>query len=154
MKKLSAGFPYPLALLAATALLTHGTAYGQVTLTVSPSVVSNTYPGVITLNVTGLNTGEQVKIRRWIDLNGNGVVDAGEPLMDAFQLVDNNNSYAVVGGITNINMPFDTNPANGAITATFSIPSAMALENMAGNYIFEVISPTGRFTPVTATFSI
>jgi hypothetical protein len=152
MKKLLAGIPYPSVLLAA--LFTFNVAHAQVTLTVSPSVVSNTYPGVITLNVTGLNTGEKIYITRWIDLNGNGVIDAGEPTMDAFQLVDNDNTYAIVGGITNINMPFDTNPANGAITATFSIPSVMPLDNMAGNYIFEVISPKGRFAPVTATLSI
>ena len=154
MKKLSAGIPYPSVLFAATALFICHIACAQVTLTVSPSVVSNTYAGVITLNITGLNTGEKVNVERFIDLNGNGVVDAGEPLMDAFKLVDNTNSYAIVGGITNINIPFDINPANGAITTTLAIPSAMPLENMAGNFIFEVISPTGRFAPVAATFSI
>lgn len=152
--KLSAGNPCPLALLAAAAIFTCNVSCAQVTLTVSPSVVSNAYPGVITLNITGLNPGEQIYIGKWLDLNGNGEVDAGEPLMDAFQLVDNDNSYAIVGGVTNINMPFDTNPANGVITATLSIPSSMPLENMVGNYIFEVISPTGRFAPVTATFLI
>lgn len=141
-------------LLALAALFAVNAANAQVTLTVSPSVVSNTYPGSISLNISGLNTGEQVYIGRWVDLNGNGVVDSGEPLMDAFQLVDNNNSYAVVGGATNIDMPFDTNPTDGLITATISIPPAMSIENMSGNYIFEVISPTGRFTPATATFSI
>ncbi|HEV2327219.1 MAG TPA: hypothetical protein VGY56_00340 [Verrucomicrobiae bacterium] len=154
MKKLSAGIPYRSVLLAATALFICRMACAQVTLTVSPSVVSNTYPGVITLNITGLNTGEKIYVTRWIDLNGNGVIDAGEPLMEAFQLVDNDNSYAIVGGITNINIPFDINPANGAITTTLAIPSAMPLENLAGNFVFEVISPTGRFAPVTATFSI
>lgn len=135
-------------------MFTYNVAHAQVTLTINPSVVSNTYPGVITLNITGLNTGEKIYIGKWLDVNGNGVIDAGEPLMEAFQLVDNTNSYAIVGGVTNINMPFDINPANGAITATLSIPSAMPLENMAGNYIFEVISPKGRFAPVTAAFSV
>lgn len=126
----------------------------QVALTVSPAIVSNTYPGVITLNITGLNSGEQVYVGKWLDLNGNGAVDADEPLMEAFQLVDNDNGYAIVGGITNINMPFDTNPTNGVITATLSIPSAMPLENMSGHYVFQVISPTDRFAPVSATLFV
>ena len=42
-----------------------------VTLTVSPAVVSNTYPGVITLNITGLTNTEQVVVQRcdWDPLN-------------------------------------------------------------------------------------
>ncbi|HEX3626630.1 MAG TPA: carboxypeptidase-like regulatory domain-containing protein [Verrucomicrobiae bacterium] len=154
MKNLLARIPYSSLLLAIATLFVANVGHAQVTLIVSPSVVSNTYPGVITLNVSGLNSGEKIYIGKYLDLNGNGAIDAGEPLMDAFPLVDNDDSYAVVGGATNINMPFDTNPANGVISAGFSIPSAMPLENMAGNYIIEVISPKGRFAPVTATFSI
>jgi hypothetical protein len=126
----------------------------QVTLTVSPSVISNTYPGVITLTITNLLNGEKVGIQRWIDLNGNGAVDPGEPMLDSFKLTDNDNSSAMIGGITNVNVPIDGNPAQGAITTTVNFPPGMTLENLAGHFVYSVVSPTGRFAPVTATFVV
>jgi hypothetical protein len=126
----------------------------QVGLTVTPSTVSNTYSGVITLTITGLTNGETVGIQRWIDLNGNGAIDAGEPMMDAFRVTDNNVSSAIIGGVTNVNVPIDINSSTGAITTTLNFVPAMALENMAGKYVYRVVSPTARFAPVTATFAV
>src|ERR1039457_4469666 len=80
-----------------------------VTLIVTPSVISNTYSEVIMLNITGLTNTETVTIQRWLDFNGNGSIDAGEPMIDAFQITDNNLTNALIGGITNLNVPFDTN---------------------------------------------
>jgi hypothetical protein len=126
--------------------------FAQPTLTVSPSVISNTYPGVITLNITGLTNTEKVTIQRWLDGNANGSIDAGEPMIDAFKITDG--GAMVIGGITNINVPFDSNPTNGAITTTLNCPAALLLDNMVGHYIFQLVSPTGRFSPVTATFAV
>ena len=125
-----------------------------VTLTVNPSVISNTYPGVITLTINNLQSGEKVGIQRWIDLNGNGVVAPGEPMLDSFKLTDNDSSSAMIGGITNVNVPIDGNPAQGAIMATVNFPPGMTLENLAGHFVYSLVSPTGRFTPVTATFVV
>ncbi|MGA2854136.1 MAG: hypothetical protein ABSE90_08410, partial [Verrucomicrobiota bacterium] len=97
-----------------TLLCGNAPAMPQVTLTVSPSVVSNTYPGVITLTITGVTNTEKVGIQRWIDLNTNGVIDAGEPMMDGFKVTDNDSSGAIIGGITNLNVPIDSNPTPGA----------------------------------------
>jgi hypothetical protein len=123
-----------------------------VTLTITPSVISNTYSGVITLNITGLTNTETVTIRRWLDLNGNGTNDAGEPLIDAFNITDNNLTNALIGGITNLNVPFDTNPTSGAITTALNCP--WALDDLVGHYVFQVVSPGGRFSPVPATFAV
>ncbi len=125
-----------------------------VTLTISPAVTSNTYPGLITLTITGLQNGEKVGIQRWIDLNGNGVIDAGEPMMDGFKVSDNNNTNAIIGSITNLNVPEDNNPTQGAVTTTLNMPPGMTLENMVGHYVYSLVSPTGRFAPVTATFQV
>jgi len=133
----------------AVALAFHANA---VTLTVSPSVVSNTYPGVITLNITGLTNTEKVAVQRWIDGNANGVIDAGEPMMDAFKI--NDGDAMVISGVTNLNVPFDSNSATGAITTTVNFAASMAIENMTGHFVYVVASPTGRFAPVTATFEV
>ena len=58
------------------------------TLTVTPSAISNTYSGVITLNITGVTNGEKVEIQTYLDLNANGSIDPGEPMMDAFKIAE------------------------------------------------------------------
>jgi hypothetical protein len=135
-------------------LATSGSALAQQTLTVSPSVVSNTYVGVVTLNITGLTNGEQVTVQKWMDLNGNGVIDAGEPMMDAFKIADNDLTSNLIGGVTNVNIPADSNPTNGTITTTLSFAGNLNIENVTGHYIFRVVSPSGRFLPVSASFVV
>lgn len=127
-------------------------AFAAVTLTVTPSVISNNYGGVITLNIAGLAGGEQVSIQKYFDLNGNGVVDPGEPLVDAFKIKDGGAN--VIGGVTNLNVPFDSNSATGAITTTLEFAPPRSLANAVGQYVFQVSSPSNNFTPVTATFTV
>jgi len=124
----------------------------QQSLTVSPAVTSNTYAGVITLTITGLTNGETVAIRKYLDLNANGSIDPGEPLMDAFKITDG--GAMIIGGVTNINVPFDSNPVAGAITTTLNFPASMPLENIVGHQIIQLASPSGRFSPVNATFAV
>ena len=49
--------------LLVAALLGINPASGQVALTVSPSTISNTYPGLITLDITGLTNHETVTVQ-------------------------------------------------------------------------------------------
>jgi hypothetical protein len=126
----------------------------QQTLTVSPASTSNNYTGFITLKITGLTNGEQVNVQRWIDFNGNGVIDPGEPMMDAFKIGDNDLTNGVISGVTNINVPFDANPTNGVVSTTVNFAGNMAIENVVGRFIYRVVSPTNRFAPVTASFVV
>lgn len=130
------------------------TGFAQQALSVSPSSISNNYTGFITLNITGLNPGEQVSVQKWIDLDGNGSIDPGEPMMDAFKIADNDLTNGLINGVTNINVPYDTNPADGVITTTLNFAGNMAIENMVGHFIFRIVSPSNRFAPVTATFVV
>ena len=122
------------------------------TLTVSPSVISNTYPGYITLTIGGLTNGETVTVQKWLDGNANGVIDAGEPVIDVFKITDG--GAMIIGGITNINVPFDRNSTTGAITTTLNFAPPLSIENTVGKFIFKLISPAGNFPPVTATFTV
>ena len=126
-----------------------GSASGA-TLSVTPSAVSNTYDGVLTLQVDGLTNGEQVIIQRYLDGNGNGVVDNGELLIDAFRIRDG--GVSIIGGVTNLNVPYDSNPATGAITATISF--AVSLESIVGRHLFRLVSPTTNFSPQTTLFVV
>jgi hypothetical protein len=122
--------------LAALLLVLATVAPAQINLTLSPAATSNTYSGPITLQITGLTNSETVKVLTYLDLNGNGVVDASDPLIDAFNLT--NNGAETIGGITNISVPFDHTSTPNSITSTLSF--ALQLENMVGQKIYTVVN--------------
>src|SRR2546422_861552 len=71
-----------------------------------PSAVSNTYAGTITLQIGGLTNGETVAVQKFFDANTNGVIDAGDLLVQQFQLTDGQ-APPVFNGATNIAVPGD-----------------------------------------------
>src|SRR5664280_2841589 len=79
-----------------------------VSFTVTPSTISNTYSGNITLNITGLNTSETVVVQKFLDINDNGAIDASDWLVGQWQLTDGQST--VIGGVTNVNVPGDSTP--------------------------------------------
>jgi hypothetical protein len=94
-----------------------------------------------------LTNFQPIKVQTYLDLNSNGVIDPGEPLIDVFNLKES--GVTTIGGITNLNVPYDSNPATDAITATLSF--APPLQNVVGQKIYRVISnPAGAFAPVIA----
>lgn len=121
-------------------------------LSVTPSVTSNTYSGVITMNITGLTNAEQIQIQKYLDLNANGIVDPTEPMVDAFTVTDG--AATLIGGITNLNVPFDSNPAAGSITTTHNFIPALIVDTFVSSFVYRVVSPGGRFTPVSTTFTV
>jgi hypothetical protein len=140
------------AIMTGALLLSTAHAIPLIGLTVNPPVISNTYPGAITLDITGLTNTEKVIVQKWLDANSNGVIDPGELLIDSFKISDG--GAMVIGGVTNVSVPYDINPATGAITTTLTAAPAIPIENMVGQYLFQVVSPSGRFSPVTALFAI
>jgi hypothetical protein len=129
-----------------------GFSHPVISVIVSPASASNTYSGSVTVHITGLTNGEQVAVQKYLDLNGNHRVDAKEPLVSAFNITDG--GTAVIGGITNINAIYDTDGTAGAITAALGFAEPRSLENMVGQYLFRVASPTANFIAVTNVFSV
>src|SRR5262245_23548370 len=84
------------------------TVLAAVGFTITPSAVSNTNRGAVTLQITGLVSGASVVVQRFLDANTNGVIDGPDLLWQQFQLTDGQAS--VIGGVTNINVPGDTDP--------------------------------------------
>jgi hypothetical protein len=121
-----------------------------VPLSLSPAAISRSYTGALTLQISGLTNGERVVIERYLDMNGNGTIEAGEPLVDSFSLADG--EVSTIGGVTNLNVPYDRNPAAGAITTTLSF--ALPIEAVIGNQIFRLISPYGNFAPQTNILTV
>jgi len=124
-----------------------------VTFTNTPVTVSNTYSGVITLQIGGLTNTETVVVQKFLDLNNNGVVDSGDYLVQQFTLTDGQPGM-VIGGVTNLNVPGDTNTTAGQITASMNFLNGDFVQNIAGNYLIVLSSPVGHFSAITNQFSV
>ncbi|MGA2028516.1 MAG: carboxypeptidase regulatory-like domain-containing protein [Verrucomicrobiota bacterium] len=123
---------------------------------VTPTAVSNTYSGTITLQISNLIAGDTVVVQNFLDANANGVIDAGDILMEQFQLKDGVASVFHDGAtaVTNFNVPGDTDGAtNGQITAQLGF-SQLGGVVIIGKYALKLSSPSGNFTPITNFFSI
>ena len=123
------------------------------TLMVTPATISNLYSGNITLQVTGLSSGETVVVERFVDLDANNVVNAGEPLVQSFRLTDG--QVTSIGGVRNASVPGDNDLlANGQIPATLNFVNGAEFSRGSGNQIFRVSSPGATFTPVQQTLTV
>jgi hypothetical protein len=122
-------------------------------LTVTPNTVSNTYNGQITLQITGLTNGETVLLERFLDANANTVIDSGELLVQSFKVTDG--QVVAFGGVRDTNVPGDDDgAANLQIQTGLSFSNSPEFSRGAGQHLFRVSSPTGRFTPVVQPLTV
>jgi hypothetical protein len=139
------------ALLACFSLTAHA-----VSLSVTPTSVSNLYSGTLLIQISALTNGETVLVERFLDSNANGTIDAGEPQVQSFLLTDG--QVTSMGGIRDNNIPGDEDlAANGQIVASLDFANSPEFSRGSGAQIFRISSPTGRFAavqqPVTVTQS-
>jgi hypothetical protein len=122
--------------------------FAAITFTITPSAISNTYSGIVTLQITGLSTGGNVVVRKYLDANSNGIVDAGDILWQEFQMTDGVASVFSTGttSITNFNVASDLDgSANGSITAKL-YPAEDFSQLVVGRYLFVLLSSAGNVT--------
>ena len=128
-------------------------AKSAVTFTITPSIVSNTYPGTISLHIAGFtNSAETVVVQKFLDVNGNGTIDSTDLLVQQFNLTVGKNS--VIGGVTNYNVPGDLGSATNAISARLNFQSVDFMQNVAGQFLFRVYSASNDFPAITDTFVV
>jgi hypothetical protein len=113
--------------------LTNQSLLAVVGFSVTPATVSNTYSGSLTFLITGLSSGQTVVIQKYLDANTNGVIDGADLLWQQFQLTDGQAS--VIGGVTNINVPGDTDITPGQITNAFTVTNATYAQSLTGNVV-------------------
>ena len=77
-------------------------ARAAVSFSLTPSTISNTYSGPVTLQIKGLTAGDTVVVQKFLDINTNGVVDNSDLLWQQFNLTDG--QATVIGGVTNFNV--------------------------------------------------
>jgi glycogen synthase len=79
-------FALPMGLLLGQNLL------AAITFTITPSAVSNTYAGTITLQIGGIPTCDTIVARKFLDANTNGVVNGADWHLDMFSRENFNNA--------------------------------------------------------------
>jgi hypothetical protein len=161
MCRVLAGWLWPLLVflaLWAGAVTGRGATSAVVTLTTTPSVVSNTFNGVITLQITGMTNGvTNVVVQKFLDVNTNGIIDAKDLLVQQFQLTAGQASRftngATVVTVTNF-MPGDMSSTPGQIVAPLNFQNGDFMQTIVGQYLYKVSSPSGQFNPVTNVFVV
>ncbi len=124
------------------------------TFTINPAVVTNDFASTISLAIAGVPAGADVIVERYADANHNGVIDPGEPVMQAFKVKDG--VVPTIGGVRNWNVPGDEDGAtNGQLSVQLLFPGVdVTLGRFEGNYLYRISSPTGAFAPVTQPFKV
>lgn len=122
--------------------------------TISPPAITNDFKGIITLNITNLTPGQTVVVEQFTDLNGNGAIDPGEPLVWHFTVTDG--QLPLIGGIRNPNVPGDDDGAvNGQIQVKLFFPTVdTTLSEAAVKSVIRVSQSQNLFPPVTQPFSV
>jgi hypothetical protein len=121
------------------------------TLTVTPSTISNTYVGMVTLQIGGLTNGEIVRIGKFVDVDGDGSLGANDWLMQGFRVADG--KVRIIGGATNYNVPCDLTGTNGEITTLLNYTASDNPDHTVGQYLFVVVSSSGTAATNTLTLT-
>jgi hypothetical protein len=127
-----------------------------ITFTVSPNVVSNTYNGVVTLQVNGLTNGaNNIVVQKFLDADTNGVIDSGDLLVQQFRLapgqqaVFTNEATMNPVVVTNF-MPGDTSATTNQMTIPLNFQNGDFAQTLVGRYLYKISSPSspaaGAFT--------
>jgi len=123
------------------------------TFSVNPSVVTNDYRGLVTLQMSGLAFGESVQVVQFYDFNGNGVVDPQDMPVRADLITDG--QAILVGGSTNFNVLGDDDGfPDGSVTSTIRFTQSPTLASGVGHYLFQFSSPSNQFPTVTLPFTV
>ena len=147
--KIKLGCLFVLLTLLASPIKSHA----LVAFNITPSAVSNTFIGTITLQISGIPTGDTVVVQKYGDVVTNGMIATGDVLVQQFNLTDNQ-AGMVIGGVTNEAVPYDYNSTTGAITAALPFPDGDFSQKIIGQYGFVLSSPAGHFTPITNLFTV
>src|SRR5262245_7284885 len=138
--------------LLCASLLAGTVSRAAVALTLTPSTISNTYPGSVSLQITGLVNGETVLLERFIDANANATVDSGELLVQSFQVTDGR--VTTFGGVRDPHIAGDEDGlANGQIGALYYFLDSPEFSSGLGSYVFRVLCVATRVYAATHTFN-
>ncbi|GEM_PF-823456 len=119
--------------------------------TLEPSSITNDFSGRVLLKTTGLDWDQELTLETFLDENGNGAIDQGEPLVQFAALKDG--AFPNINGARNLNQVGDDDGAiNGELTVAFDLARRTEIDAIAGRYLYRLSGP--NFDPVVRGFSI
>ena len=122
-------------------------------LTVTPGTIAANSTGNVDFQVTGLSTGDTVRVDVYADSNANGQIELGEPLVQSFYVTDGQANQ--FGGVTDPDLYGDDDGvADGNITTHINLTNSAVGGQLAGSYIVKIFSPTGEFKTLTKTLTV
>jgi hypothetical protein len=108
-------------------------------ITVSPTTITNDFVGTIQLSISNLSSaGAMVRVDRFLDATSNGIVVANDFLVQSFYVTDG--QEPLFDGVRNSNVPGDNDGlANQIIQCGVPYPSVNpTLSHVSGQYIYRV----------------
>jgi hypothetical protein len=117
------------------------------TVSVSPNTVSDDYASLMSLEVNGVAVGKPVLFEKFLDANGNGVIDDGDLLCQSISITDGT-AFSVAG------IPFPMVPgdedyqANGQIFGSIDYKSQSDLNRLTAGYITRVTDSLDQFRSI------
>jgi hypothetical protein len=122
-------------------------------LVVTPASVSADYSGTITLNITGVVSGQTVVVEQFLDPDGDGLVGPEDKLLLRFTVTDGQRS--LIGGQRNINVPGDEDLSeDGNIQTVLNFKALPEANRFSAHFIYRVSPVSGGFTPVSIVFPV
>lgn len=112
----------------------------SLTFDISPASLPSDALGVVVHQIALPSAGGSVLVERFMDLNSNGQVDEGEPLIRRFTVTDG--VAPTIGGVRNRNIPGDDDGAvNSAIRIDLAFPGIeLVMGRMVGDFVVKVSS--------------
>jgi len=140
--------------LAAVSLVAPAAVRAAVSLTVTPSIITNDYTGKIVLDVTGLTPGQSIQVQRFTDFNADGQVDAEDVPVEGFAVQDG--QLPIIGGIRNRVVRGDEDATvDGKVRIEVSVPGIRPVLDLAvGTFVYRISGPSDGFNPVLRPFTV
>lgn len=130
------------------------------TLTVTPASLTADSTGSITVTVSGLPSGSEIRMERILDANADGQVSTGEATVQSALLTDGRNTTKSWSNFfeNSIEIPLspgdDDGTVDGTITTHLSLSELTDFSRTAGNHLVRIVSPTGLFRPIMSSFTL
>ncbi len=122
-------------------------------LTVSPATVSNSFNGTITLNITGVSSGQRVIVEKFFDADNSNSINAGDIPLLRVKVTDG--QVTNLAGRRNLNVPGDEDGAvNSAIQTKLYFSPEELPGRLEGRHIFRITQDSGAAFTFTGTLMV